>query len=757
VSIVKKTFQYGGQEVTLETGRIARQASGAVMVTMGTTSVLCTVVAEQKQRAGQDFFPLSVHYIEKAYSVGKIPGGFFKREARPSEKETLTSRLIDRPIRPLFADGFMNEVQVICTVMSADLETDPDIPAMIGTSAALAISGCPFNGPIGGARVGFNESTGYMLNPSYSGLKDSKLDMVVAGTRDAVLMVESQADELSEDQMLGAVLFAHQEMQTVIQAIDELVADAGKPRWDWSAPEVDTALRESVEAAAMADLGDAYRITEKAARYERVGEVKDRVVEELAVEDGPSADDIKDEFKALEKRIVRQRILAGEPRIDGRDGRTVRQIACEVDVLPNVHGSALFTRGETQAIGAVTLGSTRDAQIIDALEGERKDPFMLHYNFPPYSVGEAGRIGATGRREIGHGRLARRGLAAVLPNSEEFPYTIRVVSEITESNGSSSMASVCVGSMSMMAAGVPLKAPVAGIAMGLVKEGNQFAVLTDILGDEDHLGDMDFKVAGTSAGVTALQMDIKIEGINEQIMEVALEQALQARLHILGQMNAVLDSAREITSENAPSMVTLKVDQDKIRDIIGKGGATIRQITEDSGATVDIDDDGTVKVFGQNQAARDAAVDMIMAITAEAEVGAIYTGKVARIVDFGAFITILPGKDGLLHISQIANERVENVSDYLEEGQEVTVKCLDVDQRGRIKLSIKELLDDEAADAAPAEEDNGSADDAEPVAEAEVAEEVAAESDETADADDASEAESQADSADDADESEDDK
>ena len=751
MSIVKKTFQYGGQEVTLETGRIARQASGAVMVTMGTTSVLCTVVAEQKQRAGQDFFPLSVHYIEKAYSVGKIPGGFFKREARPSEKETLTSRLIDRPIRPLFADGFMNEVQVICTVMSADLETDPDIPAMIGTSAALAISGCPFNGPIGGARVGFNESTGYMLNPSYSALKDSKLDMVVAGTRDAVLMVESEADELSEDQMLGAVLFAHQEMQTVIQAIDELVADAGKPRWDWSAPEVDTVLREAVEAAAMSDLGDAYRITEKAARYERVGEVKDRVVEELAVEDGPSADDIKDEFKALEKRIVRQRILAGEPRIDGRDGRTVRQIACEVDVLPNVHGSALFTRGETQAIGAVTLGSTRDAQIIDALEGERKDPFMLHYNFPPYSVGEAGRIGATGRREIGHGRLARRGLAAVLPNSEEFPYTIRVVSEITESNGSSSMASVCVGSMSMMAAGVPLKAPVAGIAMGLVKEGNQFAVLTDILGDEDHLGDLDFKVAGTSAGVTALQMDIKIEGINEQIMEVALEQALQARLHILGQMNAVLDSAREITSENAPSMVTLKVDQDKIRDIIGKGGATIRQITEDSGATVDIDDDGTVKVFGQNQAARDAAVDMIMAITAEAEVGAIYTGKVARIVDFGAFITILPGKDGLLHISQIANERVENVSDYLEEGQEVTVKCLDVDQRGRIKLSIKELLDDEAADAAPAEEDNGSADDAEPVAEAEVAEEVAAEADETADADDASEAESEADSADDAD------
>jgi polyribonucleotide nucleotidyltransferase len=588
--------------------------------------------------------------------------------------------------------------------MSADLDTDPDIPAMIGTSAALAISGCPFNGPIGGARVGFSEAEGYVLNPGYAALKESKLDMVVAGTRDAVLMVESEAKELSEDQMLGAVLFAHQEMQTVIKTIDELVEEAGKPRWDWSAPEVDEALRAQVEEAAGADLGEAYRITEKAARYERVGQIKDAVVEALAVEDGPSADDIKDEFKSLEKRIVRQRILAGEPRIDGRDGRTVRQIACEVDVLPNAHGSSLFTRGETQAIGAVTLGSTRDAQIIDALEGERRDPFMLHYNFPPYSVGEAGRIGATGRREIGHGRLARRGLAAVLPTDEEFPYTIRVVSEITESNGSSSMASVCVGSLAMMAAGVPLKAPVAGIAMGLVKEGNQFAVLTDILGDEDHLGDMDFKVAGTSAGVTALQMDIKIEGINEQIMEVALEQALHARLHILGQMNAVLESAREITSENAPSMVTLKVDSDKIRDIIGKGGATIRQITEDSGATVDINDDGTVKVFGQNQSARDAAVEMIMAITAEAEVGAVYTGKVARIVDFGAFITILPGKDGLLHISQIANERVENVSDYLTEGEEVTVKCLDVDQRGRIKLSIKELLEDEAADEAPSDD-----------------------------------------------------
>jgi len=588
--------------------------------------------------------------------------------------------------------------------MSADKETDPDIPAMIGTSAALALSGCPFNGPIGGARVGFTEVDGYILNPDYSVLAGSQLDMVVAGTKDAVLMVESEAKELTEDQMLGAVLFAHQEMQTVINAINELVSEAGKPRWDWHAPEADAELVAAVEAAASGPLGDAYRITEKAERYERVGQVKDEVVAQLATEGGPAEDDVKDIFKSLEKRIVRGRILAGEPRIDGRDNRTVRAIACEVDILPKAHGSALFTRGETQAIGAVTLGSTRDAQIIDALEGERRDPFMLHYNFPPYSVGEAGRIGFTGRREIGHGRLARRGLAAVLPGEEEFPYTVRVVSEITESNGSSSMASVCVGSLSMMAAGVPLSAPVAGIAMGLVKEGNQFAVLTDILGDEDHLGDMDFKVAGTAKGVTALQMDIKIEGINEEIMERALEQALEARLHILGQMNTVLDAPREITSENAPSMTTLKVDQDKIRDIIGKGGATIRQITEESGATVDIDDDGTVKVFGQNAAARDAAIEMIQAITAEAEVGEIYTGKVARIVDFGAFVNILPGKDGLVHISQIADERVENVSDYLSEGQEVQVKVLDVDQRGRIKLSMREVAADAVTDSVDADD-----------------------------------------------------
>ncbi|CAA0092776.1 Polyribonucleotide nucleotidyltransferase [Halioglobus japonicus] len=693
---VTKTFQYGGQTVSLETGRIARQASGAVLVTVENTSVLCTVVAEKTERPGRDFFPLAVHYTEKTYAVGKIPGGFFKREARPSEKETLTSRLIDRPIRPLFPKGFMNEVQVICTVVSADKHIDPDIVAMIGTSAALAISGCPFNGPIGGARVGFNEAQGYFLNPTYEQLADSKLNMVVAGTKDAVLMVESEAKELTEDQMLGAVLYAHQEMQVVIQAINELVAEAGKPRWEWSAAAVNDELLAAVDGKVKADLGEAYRITEKAARYERVGAIRDAVVAELAVEGGPSADEVKDVFKSIEKNLVRKRILSGEARIDGRDNRTVRPIACEVDILAKVHGSALFTRGETQAIGAVTLGSTRDAQIIDALEGERRDPFMLHYNFPPYSVGEAGRVGFTNRREVGHGRLARRGLAAVLPTTEEFPYTIRVVSEITESNGSSSMASVCAGSLAMMAAGVPLKAPVAGIAMGLVKEGNQFAVLTDILGDEDHLGDMDFKVAGTSDGVTALQMDIKIEGINEQIMEVALEQAQVARLHILGQMNSVLSTARTVTSENAPSMMTLKVDSDKIRDIIGKGGATIRSITEQSGATVDIDDDGTVRIFGQDQASRDAAVAMVEEITAEAEVGAVYEGTVARIVDFGAFINILPGKDGLVHISQIANERVENVSDHLKEGEVVRVKVLDVDQRGRIKLSIKELLEDEA-------------------------------------------------------------
>lgn len=701
---VTKTFQYGNHTITLETGRIARQATGAVLVTMGDVQVLCTVVGAKTAKPDVDFFPLSVHYTEKAYSVGKIPGGFFKREARPSEKETLTSRLIDRPIRPLFPNGFQNEVQVMCTVMSADTDTDPDIAALIGTSAALAISGIPFNGPVGAARVGFTAEQGYILNPAYSQLADSSLDMVVAGTADAVLMVESEAQELTEDQMLGAVLYAHQEMQAVIKVIAELASEVGKPRWDWQAAEENTALLAAVANGFKQSIGDAYRITDKAERYSRLGELKSEAATQLAAEGSEfSADDVKGVFSKLEKSIVRQRILNGEARIDGRDNSTVRGIDVNVGVLAKTHGSALFTRGETQAIGVTTLGTTRDAQLIDALEGKREDNFMLHYNFPPYSVGECGRVGATGRREIGHGRLARRGIAAVLPKPEDFPYTIRVVSEITESNGSSSMASVCVGSLSMMDAGVPLKAPVAGIAMGLVKEGERFAVLTDILGDEDHLGDMDFKVAGTADGVTALQMDIKIEGINEQIMEIALQQALEARLHILGQMNTVLSSSRTDVSDNAPSMATLKIDADKIRDVIGKGGATIRSITEETGAQVDIDDDGTIRIYGSDAASRDAAVEKVQAITAEAEIGAIYTGTVARIVDFGAFVNILPGKDGLVHISQISSERVENVSDYLKEGQEIQVKVLDVDQRGRIKLSMKEI--EAAAEEAPASEE----------------------------------------------------
>ena len=699
---VTKTFQWGGQTVTLETGRIARQASGAVLVTIDQTQVLCTVVAAKSAKPGQDFFPLSVHYQERTYAVGKIPGGFFKREARPSEKETLTSRLIDRPIRPLFPKGFQNEVQVICTVMSADKVNDPDTAALIGTSAALAISGAPFAGPVGAARVGFTAEDGYILNPTFEQLKTSMLDMVVAGTQDAVLMVESEAKQLTEDQMLGGVLYAHQEMQVVIQAIKELAVDAGKPSWDWQPAAENTALLGAVAEGFKAGLGDAYRITDKMLRYAKVGELRNEAIAALATGDDAqySPDDVKGVFAKLEKQIVRQRILNGEPRIDGRDGRTVRPINVEVGVLGKAHGSALFTRGETQAIGVATLGTSRDGQFVDALQGEFKDHFLLHYNFPPYSVGECGRMGSTGRREIGHGRLARRSLEAVLPSVEEFPYTIRVVSEITESNGSSSMASVCVGSLSLMDAGVPLKAPVAGIAMGLVKEGERFAVLTDILGDEDHLGDMDFKVAGTADGVTALQMDIKIEGITQKIMEVALEQAQQARLLILGQMNQILASSRSDVSDNAPSMHVMKVDSDKIRDIIGKGGATIRSMCEETGAQIDIEDDGTVRVYGSDAASRDDAVNRILAITAEAEVGAIYTGKVARIVDFGAFVTILPGKDGLVHISQISDERVENVSDYLSEGQDVQVKVLDVDARGRIKLSIKEV----AAEAATEEQ-----------------------------------------------------
>lgn len=694
---VQKKFTYGGQTVTLETGRIARQATGAVLVTIDDTAVLVTVVGAKKAKPGQDFFPLGVHYGEKAYAAGKIPGGFFKREGRPNEKETLTSRLIDRPIRPLFPKGYKNEVQVICTVMSANKDVDPDIAAMIGTSAALAVSGIPFNGPIGGARVGFNADTGYTLNPRYSELATSALNMVVAGTEDAVLMVESEAQELTEDQMLGAVLFAHQEMQVVIQAIKELAADAGKPAWEVESAPENTELNEQMEQGFAAGIGDAYRVTDKMERYGKLSDLRNQAIEQLVNDEiGVSEDDVRGAFSALEKTIVRRRIVNGEKRIDGRDAKTVRPISVETGVLPKVHGSALFTRGETQAIVVATLGTTRDAQIIDALEGETRDGFMLHYNFPPYSVGECGRPGFTGRREVGHGRLARRGIAAVLPKGDEFPYTLRVVSEITESNGSSSMASVCGASLALMDAGVPLSAPVAGIAMGLVKDQNKFAVLTDILGDEDHLGDMDFKVAGTAKGVTALQMDIKIEGINEQIMETALQQALEARLHILAQMNAVLASSRTELSDNAPSMSTMKIDSDKIRDVIGKGGATIRSITEETGASVDIEDDGSIKIFAADKDAMNAAIAMIETITAEAEVGAIYTGKVARIVDFGAFVTILPGKDGLVHISQIAEERIEKVTDVLSEGQEIKVKVLDVDARGRIKLSMKAISEDAA-------------------------------------------------------------
>lgn len=698
---VIKTFEFGGDTVTLETGRVARQATGAVLVSIGKTQVLCTVVGAKSAVEGKGFFPLSVHYIEKAYAAGKIPGGFFKREARPSEKETLTSRLIDRPIRPLFPKGFMNEVQVICMVMSAENDVDPDVAAMIGTSAALSISGIPFNGPVGGARVGYTQEAGYTLNPSYSALKDSELDMVVAGTEDAVLMVESEASELPEDIMLGAVLFAHQEYQAVVKAIAELAKDAGKPRWEWEAAAENVAVKTAVTEQYSAAIADAYRITDKMDRYGKLNELRDTAVESLSSEE-LSSDDIKTAFAKLEKQTVRSSVVAGEPRIDGRDTKTVRPIDVEVGVLNKAHGSSLFTRGETQAVVVATLGNARDAQIIDALEGERRDPFMLHYNFPPYSVGECGRMGSTGRREIGHGRLARRGIAAVLPDQEAFPYTIRVVSEITESNGSSSMASVCGASLAMMDAGVPLKAPVAGIAMGLVKEDNGFAVLTDILGDEDHLGDMDFKVAGTAEGITALQMDIKIEGITEEIMEIALEQALHARLHILAEMNKVIATSREEVSENAPRFETIKVDPDKIRDIIGKGGATIRSITEETGASVDIDDTGLVKVYAADGDALKAAMDKIGEITAEAEIGAIYEGTVARIVDFGAFVTFLPGKDGLVHISQIAEERVNKVTDYLSEGQVVKVKCLDVDQRGRIKLSIKEA--NAELNPAPAEE-----------------------------------------------------
>ncbi|MBT7226924.1 MAG: polyribonucleotide nucleotidyltransferase, partial [Gammaproteobacteria bacterium] len=695
---VSKTFQYGNQTVTLETGKVARQATGSVVVTMGNTQVLATVVGRKQANPGAAFFPLTVNYQEKTYAVGKIPGGFFKREGRPTENETLTSRLIDRPIRPLFPKGFMNEVQVICTVISADKDEQADIAGLIGASAALSISGIPFAEPIGAARVGYDAETGYMLNPTNTQLGTSLLDMVVAGTKSAVLMVESEAKELSEDQMLGGVLYAHQEMQVVIDTIAELKAEVGKPSWDWQPEPVNEELTAAVATLVGAGVTEAYQVSDKMARQDALGVLKAQAVEQLASEEsGVGSDDVKDVFAKLEKSTVRNRVLDGNPRIDGRDTTTVRAIEVETGVLPKAHGSALFTRGETQALVVTTLGALRDSQLIEDLQGSRKDPFMLHYNFPPYSVGETGFMSGPKRREIGHGRLARRGVAAVMPAEEEFPYAIRVVSEITESNGSSSMASVCGSSLAMMDAGVPISAPVAGIAMGLIKEGDRFAVLTDILGDEDHLGDMDFKVAGTEAGVTALQMDIKIQGITEEIMEQALEQAHTARNHILGEMNKVIATARESVSDNAPAMAMIKIDPDKIRDVIGKGGAVIRGITEATGASVDIDDDGNVRIYGEDAVSRDAALDMVNEITAEAEVGRIYNGKVARIVDFGAFVTILPGKDGLVHISQISQERVENVNEFLEEGQDVLVKVLDTDARGRIKLSIKEISEEERA------------------------------------------------------------
>jgi polyribonucleotide nucleotidyltransferase len=707
VNPVRKKFTYGDQEVTIETGRIARQATASVLVSVGDTSVLVAVVGRKEANPHQSFFPLTVNYEEKTYSAGKIPGGFFKREGRPSEKETLTSRLIDRPIRPLFPKGFMNEVQVTCQVVSAEKDMDPDIPAMIGVSAALSLSGIPFSGPIGAARVGFTEA-GYLLNPGYEALSESHLDMVVAGTESAVLMVESEAKELTEDQMLGAVLFAHQEMQVVIKAVEELCAEVGVEQWIWEPEAANADLVSAMTEFSAENIAEAYRITEKMSRQDRLSALRDEAVAQFVQEAGPSADDVSAIFGSIEKKAVRRAIIAGEPRIDGRDTKTVRGISVEVGVLPKTHGSALFTRGETQALVTTTLGSMRDAAIIDALQGSYRDHFMLHYNFPHYSVGETGFSGGPKRREIGHGRLARRGVAAVLPSSADWPYTTRVVSEITESNGSSSMASVCGASLALMDAGVPLKAPVAGVAMGLVKEDDGFAVLTDILGDEDHLGDMDFKVAGTETGVTALQMDIKIQGITEQIMETALEQARSARLHILDEMNKVIGRSRETVSDNAPAMVTMKVDSDKIRDVIGKGGATIRSITEETGASIDIDDDGTITIFGEGLESRDAAVSMIEGIVAEAEVGQIYDGKVVKIADFGAFVNILPGKDGLVHISQIANERVEKVTDYLSEGQIVKVIVLDV-ERGRIKLSMKEVPAASSEDSGPDEVESESA------------------------------------------------
>jgi len=689
----KQTFQYGAHQVTIETGAVARQADGAVIVTMADTVVLVTAVGRKTADPGRPFFPLTVNYQEKTYAAGKIPGGFFKREGRPSEKETLTARLIDRPIRPLFPKGFMNEIQVIATVLSLNPEVNPDIPAIIGTSAALAISGIPFAGPIAGARVGYKDGN-YILNPSKTELGDSDLDLIVAGTKEAVLMVESEADCLAEDVMLGAVMFGHEQMQAAIDAIKKLAAETAKPAWEWEAPAEDEELAKVAAKQAESSLIEAYQISDKMDRQEAVGAAKSAAVEALA-EDGEdarwSAEEVKGALSKLEKRVVRQRVISGEPRIDGRDRKTVRPINVEVGVLPRAHGSAVFTRGETQAIVVTTLGTGRDAQIIDALDGEYKEPFMLHYNFLPYCVGETGFIGSPKRREIGHGKLARRGIQAVMPNPDDFSYVIRVVSEITESNGSSSMASVCGTSLALMDAGVPLKAPVAGVAMGLIKEGDDFAVLTDILGDEDHLGDMDFKVAGTDGGITALQMDIKIQGITREIMDIALGQAREARLHILGEMGKVLEQSREEMSEWAPTIMTVKIDPEKIRDVIGKGGSVIRAITEETGATVDIENDGTIRIASVDGASGKEALRRIELITADVEVGRVYEGRVARLMDFGAFVTILPGKDGLVHISQISNERVEKVSDKLSEGDVVQVKVLEVDRQGRVRLSMKEV------------------------------------------------------------------
>ncbi len=689
-NVTKKSFAYGAHTVTMETGEISRQAGGAVLVNMDDTVVLAAVVGASFAKSGQDFFPLTVDYMEKTYAAGRIPGGFFKREGRPSEKEILTSRLIDRPIRPLFPEGFYNEVQVVCTVISCNPEVDPDIPAMLGASAALAISGIPFSGPIGAARVGYIDGQ-YVLCPTKTQLQNTQLDLIVAGTQAAVLMVESEAQQLSEEVMLGAVVFGHDQMQVAITAINEMVEVAGKPEWDWQPAAKDEALIAKVVGLAEAELREAYRITSKQARTQKTREIVKKTIAAVTegVDNAPDANTIGNIIFDIEARIVRTQILNGEPRIDGRDTRTVRPIVIRNSVLPRTHGSALFTRGETQALVVATLGTGRDEQIIDALQGEYRDRFMLHYNMPPYATGECGRVGTPKRREIGHGRLAKRALLAVLPAPEDFGYSMRVVSEITESNGSSSMASVCGGSLALMDAGVPLKAHVAGIAMGLIKDGNRFAVLTDILGDEDHLGDMDFKVAGSENGITALQMDIKIQGITKEIMQVALAQAREARLHILGQMQASMSGARDEVSTYAPRMIHMKINPEKIRDVIGKGGAVIRALTEETGCVIDIEDDGSITISSVNADAAQVAKKRIEDITAEVEVGRVYEGTVLRLLDFGAIVSLLPGKDGLLHISQIANERVNAVSDHLKEGQVVKVKVIETDDKGRVRLSMK--------------------------------------------------------------------